>query len=106
MSRRLFEFGDGTRGAALAVDVVPMATRNQVAAIQANGTIRVRLMAPPIEDRLNEELVAYLAFVLEVDPDNIELMPSHDSSKKLLAVTNMTAQEVDALVRAAMVDDR
>lgn len=102
MAKRAFEFGDAARGAAVAVDVVPMATRNQVVAIQADGTVRVRLMAPPVEDRLNEELVDFLALVLAVEPSSIEIMPGIDSSKKLLAVTDRTAQEVDALIRAAM----
>ena len=47
MSDRKFNLHDGKRGSALAVRVTPRASRNEIVELLDDGTIKVRIAAPP-----------------------------------------------------------
>jgi uncharacterized protein (TIGR00251 family) len=92
---------DASRGAAFAVKIVPKATKTEIVGIQEDGTIKIRLMAPPVEGQANEELIAFLADFLKVSPQDIEIVAGHDSRKKLISVLNVRAQDVERLLKAS-----
>ena len=59
MAPRNFHLHDGKKGAALAIRVTPRASRNEIVEILSDGTVRIRLTAPPAEDKANQALVKY-----------------------------------------------
>lgn len=89
-SRRL---SDGRRGAALAIRVTPRARRNEVVEILPDQTIKVRLTAPPVENKANEALVAFLAEVLGVARSRIEIIAGDTGRDKLVSILDMDSSD-------------
>ena len=55
---------DGKRGSALAVRVTPRASRNEIVELLDDGTIKVRIAAPPADNEANEALIEFLSDIL------------------------------------------
>jgi hypothetical protein len=97
---RTFKLHDGQRGAALTVRVTPRARRTEVAGILEDGTLRIRLTAPPIEGRANAALVDYLAEVLGIRKSRIEIVAGEKGLDKIVSITGMAALEVQRRLQA------
>lgn len=103
-NRKELNITDASQGAAITVKIVPKASRTEIVGIQEDGTIKIRLMAPPVEGEANEELISFLAEFLEVDAHNIEILAGANNRRKLVTVLNIRADEVETRVRAAAID--
>jgi uncharacterized protein len=81
-------------GAALAIRVTPGAKRNEIDGILDDGTIRIRLTAPPVEGKANSALIDFLARVLGARRSEIEIVAGETSRNKLVAITDIDPQTV------------
>ena len=81
-------------GCVLIVAVVPNAKRSEVIGLH-DGALRVRLAAPAIEGRANDELVAWLSRELRLPRRGIALLQGQTSRRKRLAL-DIDAQAVAA----------
>lgn len=99
---RKFRLHDGKHGAALTVRVTPRARRNEFGGLLEDGTLRVRITAPPTEGKANQALVAFLAEVLDVRKSRIEIVAGQKGLDKIISVLEMTSQEVEKRLRAWM----
>ena len=59
----------------------------------ADGRLRVRLAAPPIEGRANDELIKYVAKVLGLPRGGVTLVAGARSRRKLLHLTGVNLDE-------------
>ena len=89
MSDRKFKLHNGQTGSALAVRVTPRAISNEIAEVLDDGTIKVRLAAPPTDDETNEALVKYLAEILGVPEDQLDIVAGGVGRDKLISVVDM-----------------
>ena len=80
------------------VRVVPRASRNKIAGIQ-DGSVRIRLTVPPVEGAANEALIAFLSSVLRVAERDIELVSGQAARSKVVSITGLTPEEVEARLR-------
>lgn len=72
--------------------MTPGARRNELSGV-ADGRLRVRLAAPPVEGRANEALVRYLAEVLGVRRDHVTVVAGGRSRRKLVHLSGVTLPE-------------
>lgn len=82
---------DGKRGAALAIRVSPRARKTEIAEIMSDGTIKIRVAAPPVDGKANQALVAFLARILGVPSSNIEIIAGQTGRNKLVSILGMDA---------------
>lgn len=94
MKKRQYRLHNGQKGAALAIRVTPRSSKNEIAGILNDGTVRIRLMAPPVEGRANEALVSFLADVLDVSRSKIEIVAGETGRDKLVSVLGLDAETV------------
>lgn len=88
-------------GVLLRVKVQPKASRNAVLGEQG-GRIRIALTAPPVEGAANDSLVKFLAGVLDVRRQQIEIKGGEHARDKSLLVQNVSVEQVNsALGRSA-----
>jgi hypothetical protein len=80
---------DGKTGAALAVRVTPRASKNKIVDILSDGTVKVHLTAPPVEGKANAALIKFLAKVLDVPQNQLEVVAGTGGRDKLISVLNM-----------------
>ncbi len=99
---RKFKLHNGKGGAALAVRVTPRAARNEIAGVLDDGTVKVRLTAPPVEGKANEALVKFLADVLDVAPSKIEIVAGETGRDKLVTVLDVDADTVNERIAARL----
>lgn len=91
---RTFHFHDGKRGVALAVRVTPRARRNEVSEILEDGTVKIRLTAPPVEGKANAALVHFLADILEIPESKIEIVAGQSGRDKLITLMDVDGETV------------
>ncbi len=92
MSQRKFHLHNGQKGAALAVRITPRASKNEISEILSDGTVKIRLTAPPVEGKANLALVDFLSDVLGVPPSQIEIVAGATGRDKLISVLDMDAE--------------
>jgi uncharacterized protein (TIGR00251 family) len=81
------------------VRIQPRASKNEIAGEQA-GALKLRLTAPPVENRANEECCRLLARLLDVPPSAVRIIVGNTSRDKLIRVQGVTAGRVrDALLK-------
>lgn len=94
MSQRKFHLHNGQKGAALAVRITPRASKNEISEILSDGTVKIRLTAPPVEGKANLALVNFLSDVLGVPPSRIEIVAGATGRDKLISVLDMDADSL------------
>lgn len=98
--KAIIRFHDGQQGAAVTVTVrvVPRSHRNQIVDVMNDGTLKVRLTKPPIEDQANQELIKFLAKVLDVAPSQLEIVAGHTGRNKLISILSIEPGVVEQRV--------
>jgi uncharacterized protein YggU (UPF0235/DUF167 family) len=94
MGSRKFHLHDGRRGAALAVRVTPHASQNEIADIQPDGTVIIRLMAASANGEGNTSLIAFLAKIIGVKTSQIDIIGGASGNDKLLSILDIDSDEV------------
>lgn len=89
--RSIQRFHNGKSGAAISVRVSPRSSKNEISGIMADGTVKIRLTAPPVEGKANKALIKLLSSVLDVAPSNIEIIAGQTSRDKLVTIIDLDA---------------
>lgn len=92
MADRKFNLHSGQKGSALAVRVTPRASRNEIVEMLDDGTIKVRIAAPPVDDEANTALIEFLAEILGVPKSRLDIVAGETGRDKLIAVVDMDVE--------------
>ncbi len=98
MSDRKYHLHDGKSGAALAVQVTPRAPKNEITQILADGTLHIRLDSSGDDNVMNLALTNFLAELLEIKPNQLEIVAGTHGQDKLVAVLNMDSATVQSKI--------
>ncbi len=83
----------GEDSVTIAVQVVPRASRNEVAGAQGD-LLKVRITAPPVEGAANEALLAFLAGALGVHKRDLSLASGEHARRKLVRNHGLDAKTI------------
>lgn len=86
-------------GAVFHVRVVPRASRSEIAGVQ-NDALKLRITAPPVEGKANEECIRLLAERLGVKRGQVTIIAGQASRTKTVAVEGLRADQVASLIAA------
>ncbi len=103
---RKFKLHDGKHGAALTVRVTPRASRTTFGGVLEDGTVRVRVSAPPLEGRANTALIKFLAKVLGVSRSRVEIVAGEKGLDKILSIIDMNAEQVEERIQYWMAKNK
>ena len=81
-----------------AVRVRPRASRNAIEGTW-QGVLRVRLSAPPVDDRANEALRRLLAESLKIPVTAVRIISGERSRTKRVEVRGVSAEQIRSLAR-------
>jgi uncharacterized protein (TIGR00251 family) len=95
---RNYELHDGKFGAAITVRVTPRMARNEITEIMNDGTVKIRLTAPPVDGRANQGLVEFLSEILGVRPAKIEIISGLTARDKIVTVMDITPEDLQARI--------
>jgi uncharacterized protein (TIGR00251 family) len=100
MPKREFHLHDGKTGSALAVRVTPRASHNEIVEVMSDGTIKIHIAAPPVDGEANEQLLIFLAEVLNIPKSRIEIVAGAVGRDKLISVLDMDTETVHKRILA------
>jgi uncharacterized protein len=92
----MIEIREGAGVVSFAVRVQPRASRSEISG-EWQGALRVRLAAPPVDDRANEALRRLLAERLNVPLAAVRIVQGERSRNKRLEIRGVTAARVRAM---------
>ncbi|MGO9640557.1 MAG: DUF167 domain-containing protein [Candidatus Acidiferrales bacterium] len=92
-----FEIRERAGTVSFAVRVQPRASREEIAGVH-DGALKVRLTAPPVEDRANEALRRFLAARLKVAVSAVRIAAGERNRTKRVEIVGASADAVRALV--------
>lgn len=91
-------FKNGKAGAAISVRVTTRSPRTELAGILEDGTIKIKLTSPPIDGKANEELVRFLAAIIQIPKTNIEIISGQTNKNKLIVLFGIDSDRVNQLI--------
>ena len=100
MPQRKFHLHDGKVGSALAVRIKPRATRNEIVEVMSDGNIKIHIAEPPVDGEANEQLLVFLAKVLNIPKSRLEIVAGAVGRDKLISVLEMDAETVHQRILA------
>jgi uncharacterized protein len=76
-------------GVVFRIKVQPGARRNEIAG-EIDGMLKLKIAAPPVDGKANEECRKFLAGLLGVSPGAVEIKAGAGSRTKTITIRNMT----------------
>lgn len=93
-------FQESKEGVTFNVKVIPRAKRDEILGAE-QGSIKIRLNAPPVEGRANEALVKFLAKTLGVARSQVEIVRGETARHKVVRVIGVKVEVVREKLRPA-----
>lgn len=78
----------------LEIKVITGARQNEVCEIMADGSLKLKIHAKPIEGKANQELIEFLSEILQVSRNEIEIVRGEHSKRKVLKITGISQPEL------------
>jgi len=88
----------------ITIRVIPRAKKSEISQMLADGTIKIRLTAPPVEGKANQALVRFLADVFDISPSNIEIISGKKGRKKVVLIEGINAKTAQAIIDEQMLE--
>jgi len=82
----------------LIIRVVPNSSKTEFVGWMSDGCLKIKIAAPPVDGKANQELISFLAKSLDVPKNEIEITNGLISKKKTLMLPLETEKLVDILV--------
>jgi len=95
----MIEIAETDSGVVIAVRVAPRASRDAIEGEYA-GALKVRLTAPPVDDRANEALRRFLAERLKAPVSAVRILSGEKSRNKRVQISGVTREQIVALIQS------
>ena len=83
--------------ATIVVQVQPNASQNKVARFE-DGVWYLRIAAPPVKGKANQELIKFLSNILGIGKGSLTIEKGMTSKKKIVVVNGLTQNQVLGLL--------
>lgn len=80
----------------LSVLIIPNASKNEIVGWH-DGALKIRLAAPPVDGKANQELLRFLAKTFDLAPSNLSIAQGQTGKRKKISIP-MTEEDVRALI--------
>ena len=81
----------------IAAHIQPNASQNEVVGFKG-GVLQVRIAAPPVKGKANQELIKFLSNVLGVSKSNLTIEKGITGKKKTVAIRGLGQEQVARLL--------
>jgi len=81
----------------IAVRIQPRASKNGIMRME-DGSLKIRLTAPPVDGAANEALIAYLSEALAISKSSIEIVSGHTAREKRIRIGGVNKEDIDRLL--------
>jgi uncharacterized protein (TIGR00251 family) len=81
---------------------MPRAKKTELAGLMDDGTLKIRLAAPPVNGAANQALIDFLSRALGIAKSQIDIIAGETSERKLLSLVGISPKDVDAVIGELM----
>ncbi len=85
--------------ATLTMRIQPRASRNGIVVME-DGSLKIRLTAPPVDGAANEALIKYISDVLGLAKSQILIITGHTSREKIVKIEGLSEPEARRLLNS------
>ncbi|HVM90486.1 MAG TPA: DUF167 domain-containing protein [Verrucomicrobiae bacterium] len=78
----------------LVVRVIPNSSKTEFVGWMSDGCLKIKIAAPPVDGKANQELISFLAKTLDIPKNQIEIVSGQTSKKKRL---RLPVEKIDQL---------
>jgi uncharacterized protein (TIGR00251 family) len=86
-------------GITFTLRVVPRSSRCEITGIQ-NEALKLKITAPPVEGKANEECIRFLSDKLGIKRNRITIKAGHKSKNKTIAISGITKEDLESIIPA------
>ncbi len=86
---------ENEEGVTFAIRVLARSSKCELAGLQGDA-LKIRITAPPVEGRANEECIRFLASLFNVKKAQIAIEAGHKSKNKRVSIAGLTSVDVHA----------
>jgi uncharacterized protein len=79
------------------VRVQPRASQSKIAG-EIEGSLKVKIAAPPVDGEANEELIRFLAKWFEVPKREIEILSGETAKNKIIKIHGLASEDFEARI--------
>lgn len=72
----------------LKLKITPRANKNEITETLSDGTIKIKLKAPPVEGKANEALLKFLSKEWDVAKTKIRIIKGEKNKNKIVEINN------------------
>lgn len=76
-------------GLTVRLHVLPRAKRGELAGLH-NGALKVKVMAPPVEDAANRAVIEFFSELLGISKSNLKILAGNKSREKVLQIKGVS----------------
>lgn len=76
-------------GLTVRLHVLPRAKRGELAGLH-NGALKVKVMAPPVEDAANRAVIEFFSDLLGISKSNLKILAGNKSREKVLQIKGIS----------------
>lgn len=80
-------------GTKITVRVQPNAARNEIVGF-SEGVLRIKISEPPVKDKANKELIAFLSERLGLSKGSVGIVKGHTSRNKVIAIHSLSREDI------------
>ncbi|OPY90786.1 MAG: hypothetical protein A4E72_00474 [Syntrophus sp. PtaU1.Bin208] len=91
----MIEIQERKNGVSFSVQVLPRSSKCALAGI-SEGIVRLKLTAPPVEGRANEECLDFFSELLGVKKGLMSILHGHKSRKKVIQIDGLTREQLES----------
>jgi len=84
-------------GFLLNVKALPRSSRCGICGIYGDA-LKIKVTAPPVDGRANEEIIAFLASGLGIKKGQVRIVTGHNATRKTVAVTGCRREDIERLM--------
>jgi hypothetical protein len=88
-------------GVVFAVQVLPRSSLCKVVGAQGDF-LKIKITAPPVDGRANEEVIRFLAGIFGVKRDQVRISGGLKAKKKTIMIKEITKQNVEKVLTATL----
>ena len=88
-------------GVVFLVQVLPRSSQCKLVGCQGDF-LKIKITAPPVDGRANEECIRFLADVLGVKKDQVQILSGLKAKKKTIAIQGLTIKAVEEVLAARL----
>lgn len=82
----------------LTVHVVPGTSRTEIVGPYGDA-LKIKLNAPPVDGKANEELIRFLSKKFKTPKSNIEIMSGFNQKRKILSIRGLKTHDIQLLLK-------